>query len=101
MRYLFCLLLVGCSANSIDPEKVRMDSLVSSFKENQKKSSDVQSIATDDSKKTIGKTVTTIVSLKTEVAQLKTELNEVKAKLDVATSVDTGSKFKLRPISRN
>jgi len=101
MRYLICLLFVGCGLKPGDPEKARLDSLVNSFNENQKKSSDVQSVAADDNKKTIGKTVSTIVGLKTEVAQLKTELNEVKTKLDIATSVDTGSKFKLRPISGN
>ena len=95
MRYLLLVALIGCGTKTDNQIKELQDKV----KESQVQSDSVQSVASEDNKKVITKTVNTIVTLKQEVKELKTELNEVKAKLDSANFVDTNStKFKLRPI---
>jgi hypothetical protein len=47
----------------------------------------------------VNEVVGTITTLKSENQQLKKELNEVIKKLDDITSVNTGSEFKLLPVS--
>jgi uncharacterized protein YcfL len=59
-----------------------------------------QDNATKQEAKIVDKAVNTIVSLKEEVKNLKSELNEKNEKLNGIIS-DTGSKFKLLPISNN
>jgi predicted nucleic acid-binding Zn-ribbon protein len=95
MRFLFILLLVGCG-HSDDS----MNDLINKVNKSQEDSKRVQVESSNDNKKVITKTVKTIVTLKQEVKELKTELNEVKSKLDSANAIDTGSKFKFKPIGR-
>ena len=59
-----------------------------------------QDKATKQEAKIVNKAVNTIVSLKEEVKNLKSELNEKNERLNGIIS-DTGSKFKLLPISDN
>jgi hypothetical protein len=59
-----------------------------------------QDNATKQEAKIVDKAVNTIVSLKEEVKNLKSELNEKNERLNGIIS-DTGSKFKLLPISDN
>jgi hypothetical protein len=59
-----------------------------------------QANATKQETKIVDGAVKTIVSLKEEVKSLKSELNEKNEKLNGIIS-DTGSKFKLLPISNN
>ena len=59
-----------------------------------------QDNATKQETKIVDGAVNTIVSLKEEVKNLKSELNEKNEKLNGIIN-DTGSKFKLLPISNN
>lgn len=59
-----------------------------------------QDNATKQESKIVNKAVEKIVTLKEEVKTLKSELNEKNEKLNGIIS-DTGSKFKLLPISNN
>jgi glutamine synthetase type III len=59
-----------------------------------------QNKATEKETKIVNNTVDKIVSLKEEVKNLKSELNEKNEKLNGIIN-DTGSKFKLLPISGN
>jgi hypothetical protein len=103
MKYLFILLLFGCSvsAQKTSDELIQereFQELMSKVTQTNNRSVLVQEAATKKEAELVTKAVATIVSMKGEIKDLKIELNEVKSKLD-SVSIDTGGKFMLLPIS--
>ena len=105
--YIICILFSSCqliTGQKIDEEKkkdVEFESLINKANQTNEQSAKVQKKASEKASTIVNNTVKKITDLKQEVNNLKTELNEVKAKLDVANTIDSGSKFVLRPISDN
>ena len=75
------------------------DALLNKVNKTSELSAAAQNSASKKAATIVTNTVNKITALKAEVNTLKNELNEAKAKLDSVSTVDTGSKFVLRPIS--
>jgi chromosome segregation ATPase len=105
--FLVCVVLCSCqliTGQKIDEQKKKdaeFESLINKVKATNEQSANVQKKASEKASSIVTNIVKKITDLKQEVSNLKNELNEVKAKLDVANTVDSGSKFELRPISNN
>jgi seryl-tRNA synthetase len=105
--FVMCLFICSCqliTGQKIDEEKKKdaeFDKLINKVKATNEQSANVQKKASEKASSIVDNTVKKITDLKQEVSNLKNELNEVKVKLDVANTVDSGSKFVLRPISDN
>lgn len=105
--FVMCLFICSCqliTGQKIDEEKKKdeeFETLINKVKATNELSSKVQNKASEKASTIVDNTVKKITDLKQEVNNLKNELNEVKAKLDVANTIDSGSKFVLRPISDN
>ena len=105
--FVMCLFICSCqliTGQKIDEQQKKdeeFDKLINKVKATNEQSANVQKKASEKASSIVTNTVKKITDLKQEVSNLKNELNEVKAKLDVANTIDTGSKFVLRPISSN
>jgi len=97
-----CQLITGQKIDEQQKKDAEFESLINKVKQTNEQSANVQKKASEKASSIVTNTVKKITDLKQEVNNLKNELNEVKAKLDSTnSSVDTGSKFELRPISYN
>ena len=96
-----CQLITGQKIDEQQKKDAEFEKLINKVKATNEQSANVQKKASEKASSIVNNTVKTITDLKQEVNNLKSELNEVKAKLDVANTIDTGSKFVLRPISNN
>lgn len=105
--FVMCLFICSCqfiTGQKVDEQQKKdaeFEVLINKVKATNEQSADVQKKASEKASSIVTNTVKKITDLKQEVNNLKSELNEVKAKLDVANTIDTGSKFVLRPISSN
>ena len=105
--FVMCLFICSCqliTGQKIDEQQKKdeeFDKLINKVKATNEQSANVQKKASEKASNIVNNTVKKITDLKQEVSNLKNELNEVKAKLDVANTIDSGSKFELRPISNN
>ena len=92
---------VGAENESpLKKEDKEFQQLMSDFNKTLEHNKKVQIKADKTKDKLIVTTTNKITQLSNENKQLKTELNEIKARLD-SISIDTGSSFKLLPISLN
>jgi len=94
-----CQLITGQKIDKQHSKDVEFESLLNKVSKTSELSAAVQDNASKKAAKIVTNTVNKITALKAEVNTLKNELNEAKAKLDSVSTVDTGSKFVLRPIS--
>lgn len=94
-----CQLITGQKIDEQHSKDVEFESLLNKVSKTSELSAAVQDNASKKAAKIVTNTVNKITALKAEVNTLKNELNEAKAKLDSVSTVDTGSKFVLRPIS--
>ena len=90
----------GVKEPKLTKEDREFKQLMSDFSKTLEHNKTVQIKADKTKDKLIVTTTNKINQLSNENKQLKTELNEIKARLD-SISIDTGSSFKLLPISLN
>ena len=90
----------GIKEPKLTKEDREFKQLMSDFSKTLEHNKKVQIKADKTKDKLIVATTNKINQLSNENKQLKTELNEIKARLD-SISIDTGSSFKLLPISLN
>lgn len=94
-----CQLITGQKIDEQHSKDVEFESLLNKVSKTSELSAAAQNSASKKAATIVNNTVNKITVLKAEVNTLKNELNEAKAKLDSVSTVDTGSKFVLRPIS--
>jgi seryl-tRNA synthetase len=94
-----CQLITGQKIDEQHSKDVEFESLLNKVSKTSELSAAAQNSASKKAATIVTNTVNKITALKAEVNTLKNELNEAKAKLDSVSTVDTGSKFVLRPIS--
>ena len=94
-----CQLITGQKIDEQHSKDVEFNDLLNKVSKASELSAAAQNSASKKAATIVNNTVNKITALKAEVNTLKNELNEAKAKLDSANTVDTGSKFVLRPIS--
>jgi len=81
-------------------EDKEFQQLMDDFHQTLSKNKEIQVQADKAKEAIVSQTISKVTELKQETIALKTELNEVKSKLDSANAIDTGSKFKFKPIGR-
>lgn len=94
-----CQLITGQKIDEQHTKDAEFEALLNKVNKTSELSAAAQNNASKKAATIVNNTVNKITVLKAEVNTLKNELNEAKAKLDSVSTVDTGSKFVLRPIS--
>jgi seryl-tRNA synthetase len=94
-----CQLITGQKIDEQHTKDAEFEALLNKVNKTSELSAAAQNSASKKAATIVNNTVNKITVLKAEVNTLKNELNEAKAKLDSVSTVDTGSKFVLRPIS--
>jgi peptidoglycan hydrolase CwlO-like protein len=94
MRYLFFILLIGCSIKTekenLDLEKdIEFKELILNANENQNNFQVIDKKVEEKQEKLVSETIGKITSLKEEVKDLKTEINEIKVRIDTIYIRDT------------
>ena len=106
--FFLCIVLVSYSCQSVESQPLsneqredqQFQDLLKKIEETKQQTIVSQNKATEKESKIVNGAVDKIVSLKEEVKNLKSELNEKNEKLNGIIN-DSGSKFKLLPISNN
>jgi uncharacterized protein YdcH (DUF465 family) len=93
MKYLFLLLLTGCTLNAqkqdLELQKdAKFNQLIATATSNQANFNEVHRKAKEKEDKIVAQTISKIVTLKEEVLDLKTEISDMKIS-DVKIRIDT------------
>lgn len=94
MKYLFLLLLTGCTLNAqkqdLELQKdAKFNQLIATATSNQANFNEVQKKAKEKEDKIVAQTISKIVTLKEEVLDLKTEISDMKIRIDTIYIHDT------------
>jgi hypothetical protein len=94
MRYLFFLLLAGCSINTekenLDQQKdTEFNQLIVNATQNHNTFKEVNKKAKEKEDKLVSQAIIKIVTLKEEVKDLKSEISEIKVRIDTIYIRDT------------
>jgi hypothetical protein len=94
MKYLFLLLLTGCTLNAqkqdLELQKdAKFNQLIAKATSNQVNFSEVHKKAKEREDKIVAQTISKIVTLKEEVLDLKTEISDMKIRIDTIYIHDT------------
>jgi hypothetical protein len=94
MKYLFLLLLTGCTLNAqkqnLEQQKdAKFNELIDNATKNQSNFVEVHKKAKAKEDKLVAQTINKIVTLKAEVIDLKAEISEMKIRIDTVYIHDT------------
>jgi len=94
MKYLFFILLIGCSVKkekeNLDEQKdSEFKELILGATENQNNFQEIDKKAKEKQEKLVSETIGKIVTLKEEVKDLKSEISEIKVRIDTIYIRDT------------
>jgi cell fate (sporulation/competence/biofilm development) regulator YlbF (YheA/YmcA/DUF963 family) len=94
MKYLFLLLLTGCTLNAqkqdLELQKdAKFNELIANARKNQVNFNEVHRKAKEKEDKIVAQTISKIVTLKEEVLDLKTEISDMKIRIDTIYIHDT------------